>query len=97
MAFVKEPLTDDFSRITGGISINTDTALYQKVNDVYQSVLASATTSATFSLAFTFQPVTAAANTAFAKNGGNSLNIAAVSQSCKSLRILNPILHLLTN
>jgi hypothetical protein len=94
---VRAPGPEGVKYITAGLSIRTDSSLYQAVNDIYQEMLARQNVSASFSLSFTSQPVTANASIAFNKFGGNSLGIEGVGQSCKlPFRISIPQTHHLT-
>jgi hypothetical protein len=67
-------------REVGVVNIKVDEGLYVELHKVFQEI---ATNTASYSLAFTFQPLGAAAIKKGEQKGGNSMNIPAESQACE--------------
>lgn len=65
-------------RESGTLTVLPDVDLYIELQDILQKIQSSATTSESYSLVFTYQPVAKAS-----VKEGNSLNVSPVSQACK--------------
>jgi hypothetical protein len=63
----------------GVVNIKVDKELYVKLHRVFQGIV---TNTASYSLAFTFQPLGVSAVRG-GEEGGNSMNIPPKSQACK--------------
>lgn len=63
--------------------------------NVLQDISKSNPDSPSYSLVFTFQPIAAVSVTKGSERGGNSLNVAPVSQACKFPQPPSPLRHIL--
>jgi len=65
----------------GVVNIRVDEELYVELHEVFLEIV---TNTASYSLAFTFQPLGASAVRKGQERGGNSTNIPPESQACES-------------